>query len=98
MIGATRVANPVRERKIKKALKRNQKKYNALFLKDTTITKQLTEHELMNLLIAGEGTYWDLEYSDEGEILGIKPYSLDVVLKNLHPTVDDVFADFTARL
>lgn len=97
MIGTTRVANPVRERKIKKALKRNQKKYNALFLKDTTM-KQLTEHELMNLLIVGEGTYWDLEYSDEGEILNIKPYSLDVVLKKLHPTVDDVFADFAARL
>ena len=45
--------------------------------------EQMSEEELEELLYNGEGIYWTLKRDKHVNIIGVKPYEKDTVLRNL---------------
>lgn len=67
-------------------------------------TRIKSEAALEQILIEGEGLYWDLQWNNNTtEILTIVPYSVEQVIENLFRLVqidkqqDDVLFDFNSR-
>ncbi len=85
---------------LKEAFLPVETKFFLLFYIGVEVEMKLTEDQLQTLLAEGNGTYWELEWSEGGdEILRIIPYTDLQVAKNLYDQrFDDVMYDFESRL
>ena len=77
-------------------------KFNLLFEDGFSSEVKLTdEMQLVQMLLDGEGIYWDLVKTDT-KILRVEPYSREQVIENLTrqirlESLSDVFYDFQER-
>lgn len=94
--------NPVANRKLKKILEPVEVKADNMFLETSTITKNLTVSELLEVLEDGYLVYWDLVRDKQGNITAVKPYPRHIFYANLmkmrEKESDDIMYDFKSRL